>query len=201
MAFGGRVLGGPIFQKLTYIASMNYGIILRFGSLLGFFSSAAMLITYLVNLAWMVSGWNSLVSVALLLGAMALGCLEDRRFHEQQYAYGRAVVTALGIGVVGSLIGILFTGLLYNVIDQDLHVRVKELMATEMEESLGSFGMEDAEVDKAMEAFEARSFQQDWKALGTAFMLSVLMNFFFALVVGLFVRRRIRDPFSDASAG
>jgi hypothetical protein len=174
---------------------MNTSVIFRFGLLLGLVSIASLLMTYMIDLQWMVSGWNSLVSLVLLVAAMLMACFEDRRILVGEYPYGRAVITAAATGVVGSLIGIIFTGILYNVIDPDLHVQVKEIMMTKMQASLDSFGMDDAAAEKAMDAFQEREFKQDFRALGTAFLLSILMNFFFGLIVGIFVRRKPDNPF------
>jgi hypothetical protein len=55
--------------------------------------------------------------------------------------------------------------------------------------------MDDAAAEKAMDAFQEREFKQDFRALGTAFLLSILMNFFFGLIVGIFVRRKPDNPF------
>ena len=174
---------------------MNKPVIFQFGILLGLVSIASLLMTYMVNLTWMVSGWNSLISIVMVFAAMIMACLEDRRMLSGPYDYGRAVITAACTGAVGSLIGIAFTGLLYNVIDTDLHLQVKEIMVTKMQSSLDSFGMDDAAAEKALEAFEQREFKQDFRALGTAALLSLLMNFLFGLLVGIFVRRKPSNPF------
>ncbi|NBY30209.1 MAG: DUF4199 domain-containing protein [Sphingobacteriia bacterium] len=173
---------------------MNKPVIFQFGILLGLVSIASLLMTYMVNLTWMVSGWNSLISIVMVFAAMIMACLEDRRIQGGPYDYGRAVVTAACTGAVGSLIGIAFTGLLYNVID-NLHLQVKEIMMTKMQSSLDSFGMDDAAAEKALEAFEQRDFKQDFRALGTAALLSLLMNLLFGLLVGIFVRRKPENPF------
>jgi hypothetical protein len=174
---------------------MNFPVISRFGILLGMVNIASLLMAYMVDLTWMVSGWNSLISIVLVFAAMIMACLEDRQIQGKAYDYGRAVLTAAGTGVIGSLIGIAFTGILYNEIDPNLHIQVKEIMVTKMQDSLDSFGMDDAAAEKAMEAFDRRDFKQDFRALGTAALLSLLMNFLFALVVGIFVRRKPDNPF------
>lgn len=124
-----------------------------------------------------------------------MACLEDRRGLGGYYDYGRAVLTAACTGIIGSLLGIAFTGFLYNVIDKDLHVEVKEIMIAKMQESLDSFGMDDEAAEKAMAAFEEREFKQDFRALGTAAGLSVLLNMLFGIIVGIFVRRKPDNPF------
>ncbi|MFM7288737.1 MAG: DUF4199 domain-containing protein, partial [Bacteroidota bacterium] len=144
---------------------MNFPVIFRFGALLGMVSIASLLMTYMIDLTWMVSGWNSLISIVLVFAAMIMACLEDRRIKGGSYDYGRAVVTAACTGVMGSLIGIAFFGFLFNVIDPNLHIQVKEIMMTKLHSSLDSFGLDDADVEKAMEAFEQRDFKQDFRAL------------------------------------
>jgi hypothetical protein len=174
---------------------MNIPVILRFGFLLGMVSIASLLMAYMIDLTWMVSGWNSLISIIMVFAAMVMACLEDRRTLEGRYDYGRAVVTAACTGVIGSWLGIAFTGILYNVIDTNLHIEVKEIMITKIQASLDSFGMDNAAADKAMAAFEERDFRQDFRALGTAAGLSVLMNLLFGIIAGIFMRRKPDSPF------
>jgi len=178
---------------------MNQAVVFRFGLLLGVVSILSMLIAYMVDLTWLVSGWNSMISIGLVFAAMFMACVEDRKGFSGGYPYGHAVVQGLLTGMVGSLLGIAFTGVLYNWVDPELHERVKEIMVVKMEESFESFGMSEEDSAKAMESFEKRSFQQDFRSLGSAFLLSGLMNTFFALIVGLFVRRK-EDPFATSSS-
>ncbi|MBM3936110.1 MAG: DUF4199 domain-containing protein [Sphingomonadales bacterium] len=174
---------------------MNTSVILRFGLLLGMVNIASLLMAYMVDLTWMVSGWNSMISIILAFAAMFMACLEDRRVLGGSYEYGRAVMTAACTGVVGSLLGIAFTGILYNVIDPNLHVQVKEIMMIKLQSFLDFFGIDDVAAEKAVEAFEKRDFKQDFRALGTAALLSVVMNLLFGLIVGIFVRRKPDNPF------
>ncbi|MFM7178928.1 MAG: hypothetical protein ACKOX5_05420, partial [Bacteroidota bacterium] len=44
---------------------MNFPVIFRFGALLGMVSIASLLMTYMIDLTWMVSGWNSLITTPL----------------------------------------------------------------------------------------------------------------------------------------
>jgi hypothetical protein len=158
-------------------------------------SIASLLMTYMIDLTWMVSGWYFLISNVMVFAAMIMACLEDRRIQGGSYDYGRAVVTAACTGVIGSLILIAFTGFLYNVIDPNLHIQVKEIMMTKTQTFLDSRGMDDADVEKAMEAFEQRDFKQDFRAMGTAALLYLIMNLLFGLLVGIFVRRKPENPF------
>ncbi|MFM7587760.1 MAG: DUF4199 domain-containing protein [Bacteroidota bacterium] len=174
---------------------MNFLVIFRFGALLGMVSIASLLMTYMIDLTWMVSGWNSLIFIVLFFAAMIMACLEDRRIQGGPYDYGRAIVTAACTGVIGSLIGIAFSGFLYNVVDPNLHKQVKEIMMTKTQTFLDSSGMDDAAAEKALEAFEQRDFKQDFRALGTAALLSLFMNLLFGLLVGIFVRRKPDNPF------
>jgi len=64
-----------------------------------------------------------------------------------------------------------------------------------MQSSLDSFGMDDAAAEKALEEFEQRDFKQDFRALGTAALLYLIMNLLFGLLVGIFVRRKPENPF------
>jgi len=174
---------------------MNFPVIFRFGALLGMVSIASLLMTYMIDLTWMVSRWNLLISIVLFFAAMIMACLEDRRIQGGPYDYGRAVVTAASTGVIGSLILIAFTGFLYNVIDPNLHIQVKEIKMTKMQAFLYLIGMDDAAAEKVMETFEQRDFKQDFRALGTAAFLYLIMNLLFGLLVGIFVRRKPDNPF------
>ena len=174
---------------------MNKPVIFRFGVLLGLVSIASLLMTYMIDLTWMVSRWYFLISIVMIFAAMIMACLEDRRIQGGPYDYGRAVVTAACTGFIGSLILIAFTGFLYNVIDPNLHIQVKEIMMTKMQTILDSPRIDDAAAEKALEEFEQRDFKQDFRALGTAALLYLIMNLLFGLLVGIFVRRKPENPF------
>ena len=49
---------------------MNQAVVFRFGLLLGVVSILSMLIAYMVDLTWLVSGWNSMISIGLVFAAM-----------------------------------------------------------------------------------------------------------------------------------
>ena len=65
---------------------MNFPVISRFGILLGMVNIASLLMAYMVDLTWMVSGWNSLISIVLVFAAMIMACLEDRQSQGKVYA-------------------------------------------------------------------------------------------------------------------
>ena len=71
---------------------MNQAVVFRFGLLLGVVSILSMLIAYMVDLTWLVSGWNSMISIGLVFAAMFMACVEDRKGFSGGYPYGRAVV-------------------------------------------------------------------------------------------------------------
>ncbi len=144
---------------------------------------------YMIDVTLMVSGWVSLISYALIITFMILSARQERSERDGYLTYGQAVINSLGVSVIYTIITISFTGLLYNVIDPELPETLKTITIERMASTMESFGMAEADIDKAIEATEARDFKQDFRALATGALVLIAINFVIGLIVSIFTRK------------
>ena len=114
---------------------------------------------------------------------------EQRRNNNEALSYGNWVVIGIAVGIISSLIGVIFNGLLYNYIYPTLPETIRELT---LEKTLGmmeSMGASEETIEQAMGNMDERQFQQDLRASFTALLISSLFSAFVALIVAAFVKK------------
>jgi hypothetical protein len=104
----------------------------------------------------------------------------------------------IGVGVIASILGVAFNGLLYNVIDPSLAETMKELTIEKTASMMESFGASDADIEKALENMDTRAFEQNFRSMATALMVSAIFSAFLALIIGGFMKRS-PDIFEEAA--
>jgi hypothetical protein len=161
----------------------------KWGLYLGGLNVAYILVLYLIDVSLLISFWNSAISLTLLIVFMVLAMKEQRRNNNEALSYGNVVVIGIAVGIISSLIGVIFNGLLYNYIDPTLPETIRELT---LEKTLGmmeSMGASEETIEQAMGNMDERQFQQDLRASFTALLISSLFSAFVALIVAAFVKK------------
>ncbi len=161
----------------------------KWGLFLGGVNVLYILLIYLIDVSLLVSFWNSLISLALTVVFMILAMREQRAQNGNALPYGNAVVVGIAVGVLSSLVGVGFNGLLYNVIDPSLAETMKELTIEKTASMMEGFGASEADIEKALENMDTRSFDQDFRSMVTALMVSAIFSAFLALIIGAFMKR------------
>lgn len=176
--------------------------VIKWGLFLGGVNVLYILLLYIVDVSLLVSFWNSLIAFALTVVFMVLAMREQRNLNGNVLAYGNAVVLGIGVGVLSSIVGVAFNGILYNVIDPGLAETMKELTIEKTASMMEGFGASEADVEKALENMDTRSFEQDFRSMATALMVSAIFSAFVALIVGAFMKRNpdIFEESTDAGA-
>lgn len=175
---------------------------IKWGLFLGGVNVLYILLLYIIDVSLLVSYWNSLVSLALSVAFMVLACREERTNNGNTLMYGNAVVLGIGVGVIASILGVAFNGILYNVIDPTLAETMKELTIEKTASMMEGFGASEADIEKALENMDTRAFEQDFRSMATALMVSALFSAFLALIIGAFMKRTpdIFEETTDAGA-
>jgi hypothetical protein len=175
---------------------------IKWGLFLGGVNVLYILLLYIMDVSLLVSFWNSLVSLVLSVVFMILACREERTNNGGTLMYGNAVVLGIGVGVIASILGVAFNGILYNVIDPTLAETMKELTIEKTASMMEGFGASEADIEKALENMDTRAFEQNFRSMATALMVSALFSAFLALIVGAFMKRTpdIFEETTDAGA-
>lgn len=169
----------------------------KWGLYLGLLSGLLTFLWYVIDISLLISGWMSLLTYFLIVLFMVFSAREEAKLQDGSLSYGQAVVNSLGVSAVYSFIFLLFTALLYNVIDPELPEKLKELTLEKLATTLENFGMSESDIDKTMEATAERDFKQDFRALGTGFLVMMAINFVIGLIVSAFTRKN--KPMFDAN--
>ncbi len=176
--------------------------LVKWGLFLGGVNVVYILLLYIIDVSLLVSFWNSLISLAITVGFMVLAMREQRAANGGVLAYGNAVVLGIGVGVISSIIGVGFNGILYNIIDPGLAETMKELTVEKTASMMEGFGASEADIEKALENMDARNFEQNFRSMATALMVSAVFSAFVALIVGAFLKKNpdIFEETTDAGA-
>ncbi|MFN3528478.1 MAG: DUF4199 domain-containing protein [Bacteroidia bacterium] len=162
---------------------------MKWGLFLGGVNVAYILVFYLIDVSLLISFWNTLISLVLLVTFMVLGCRDAREQNQGSLPYGSAVLTALVIGVVSTIVGVLFNSLLYNVIDPSLPETMKALSIEKTAGMLERFGASEESIEQALENMDQREFKQDFRSSVTAVLIASVFSGLIALIVGAFMKR------------
>ena len=139
-----------------------------------------------------------LLSVGLLVALMVGASLAQRERDGGWISYGASVWVMLRVCMLGTLISVLFMGLLYNVFDKGLADQMKEITLEQMEQMLENFDVPADQIEEQLEAIEARDFTQTPRALATSWMISVVFGLLLALIASAFTKKS--EPlFADES--
>jgi len=144
---------------------------------------------YMIDIKLLVSGWVALVIYGLVITFMVLSARQERTEGGGYLSYGKAVLNSLGVNVISAIISILFTALLYNVIDPELPEMLKTISMENMAETMESFGSSEADIDNAVKMAEERQVEYDFKGLSMIALISIAMNFVIGLIVSIFTRK------------
>jgi hypothetical protein len=171
---------------------------LKWGSITGFIQVIFVITQYYIDPALMIVWWNSLLSVGLLVALMVGASLAQRERDGGWISYGASVWVMLRVCMLGTLISVLFMGLLYNVFDKGLADQMKEITLEQMEQMLENFDVPADQIEEQLEAIEARDFTQTPRALATSWMISVVFGLLLALIASAFTKKS--EPlFADES--
>ena len=162
---------------------------LKWGLITGALQIAFVVIQYVIDPALMITWWNSLLSIGLLVALMVGAAMEYRDREGGWMSYGTSVWLMFRVCMLGSLLSVAFMGLLYNVIDKGLDERMKEITLEQMEQMLEKFDVPSEQIEEQMEAIEERDFSQTPRALITSWMISVVFGLFLALIASAFTKK------------
>lgn len=170
---------------------------IKWGLYAGLASVVLTFLLYIIDVKWMVSGWVSLLIYAMIITFMVLSARQQRGEEGGYLSYGKAVMNSLGVNVISTLISVLFSALLYNVIDPELPETLKTISMENMVATMESFGSSEADIDNALKMAEERQVEYDFKGLSLIAVIAIAMNFLLGLIVSIFTQKKA--PMFEAS--
>ncbi len=162
---------------------------IKWGSYLAATSIIMMLIIYIIDYKLLVSMWTVLVSFILMILFPVLAAKEKRA--ELGYLeYGQAVMTCFIVLLISTVVSMGFQNLLYNVIDTDLAVKIKETIIEQNRGRLEGSGLGEDKIDEILESIESKSYDQDFRAFLTGLFAGSAFSLIISLIIAIFVKKQ-----------
>ncbi len=167
-------------------ASKNQGI--TYGFVNGLVGILFTVVLYLIGVKAFVSP-VAYVALVLPIVFAVLAAVARKKAQGGFISFSEALQTTFSVFVIGTLLGIIFNYVLFNLID----VGFREALAQETAESVAKmmqkFGAKQEEIDKAMtDAQSGNNYTAGKMALGFAF--SSIVSFIVSLIISAIVKKQ-----------
>jgi hypothetical protein len=123
----------------------------KFGAIIGAIGIVLTVVLYVIDYALLVDWKIGLLMIVLYLGLVIYGGIKYRNEVGGYLSFGKAFQHGYIILIVGGFIGILFSILLYNVIDTELAQKITDVSIENAEAMMQKFGAPEAAIDEAID--------------------------------------------------
>ena len=104
-------------------------------------------------------------------------------------SFANAFLTVLLAMLISEAFFILTMWLLYNVVDPDLAMRGKEMTLAKIEETYYSLGMDEEQIDEAMQIVESQDFSYGLKTILLGALFSAIISAVIALITAAIIKK------------
>jgi len=172
------------------------GIIIKYGLISGLISVLSALISYSFGTEliknWVLNSIISLIVFGIIIFLAIKAVKEYRKMKEGIIDFKDAFITSAGTLLIMTLITVIFSVLLYNVIDKDYAEKTKLAVMENMEERVDKSGLEENQKIEYMESMENRDFNfKSGKTLAIYFGVSLVIS----LIIALSIKKDINESF------
>lgn len=162
--------------------------IVKYGLFVSGFQIGLTLILYVMGPEVMSNWWVGIASFVISLVICVMGIMNYKKLQEGYLAFKEAFTLAFGILMVAAVIGVLFNGLLYNVIDPELSEELTEIAIQNTVEMMEKFGSPESEIDKQVEKLNQGVFT--FSAQLKNLIWAVPITAIFALILAAFLKKK-----------
>jgi uncharacterized membrane protein YhdT len=156
---------------------------LIYGAIVGLVSILLGVIFYVMNLY--AASWTQWLTMAVGIAVLAYCLVAYRNEHLGGFAsYGQLFKMALVIGVIASIIGVIYTYLMHGVIDPELADKIR--LVTE-EKMMNNPRIPENRLDETIERM-AKNFELKRMVI-MAFVAGVILNAIFGLILAAFIKK------------
>ncbi len=159
----------------------NHGV--RNGVICGLASVIITLLLYFISPPVMFK-WGSWIGIAVAIYFMSRASLDTRADMDGFISWKEAVSPAFLTGVISTLIGMLFTYVLFNFIDSSLMELQNQVTIDTTVSMMESFGAAESDIDAALEGIEAS--MKDHLALKDM-ILPIFVSFIFTFIIAAII--------------
>jgi hypothetical protein len=166
----------------------------KYGLMLGLFSTAVYLLTYVINPMLLVKWWLGIAIMVIFIVALVIICKAIRKANGGFISFGEMFQSIFIVMIVSSVISVGFQWILYKVIDPTLEETLRTALIENTSQWMMDWGMSDSEIEKATEGMQTQSFAPSiWSLLATLFGAGI-----FALIFAAIFKKKNKDADYEA---
>lgn len=171
------------------------GIMVKYGLIGGLIAILSTLISYLFsNLLFEKLLLNSLIQLimfVILIYIAIIGVREFRRLNNGIISFKESFTTALGVLFITFFLSVLFSLLLYQVIDPEYADKTKIAIMQSMEERFEKYPIDEEKKLEILESFEKRDFNFTLSKAGKSIASFTVISGIIALIIGWSIKKDV----------
>jgi hypothetical protein len=162
----------------------------KWGLYLGGVLVASLFAVYILSTPSLISWWYSTLTLAVFpIIFMVLANQETRRIKNNTLLFGDGVVVCLIVGVISTLINISASYLLYNFIEPELPVILKEQLIEKTITFLENRGVSENDIEQTLTNMERQDFSQNLRTSFTSILVMSIVSAFYGLIIAAIMKR------------
>jgi len=167
-------------------------VIVPYGFTLGVISMLITVLIYALNLELFTKWYVTLINfvIVLLIGIMAVKKVKAIDL-EPYFSFKSAFSAFFFTVLLGSLISIVFTGILFNFVDSEAAKYVQEMTLEASRELMEKFGAQQEQIDAAIAKQEGNN-PFGWKNIFMGFAFSIVLYAILSLIIAAIFKEK--DP-------
>ncbi|MCB0737095.1 MAG: DUF4199 domain-containing protein [Bacteroidetes bacterium] len=138
-------------------------------------------------------GWGRYMPLITTVTFALLAGFSERKLNGGYITFGRAVLVMGTVFIISELMFNITEVLLYNVVDPDLHNKVKAYMVEKTAETIdlfsGAISYKQDQIDEIMDAVRDADYRMNMYNAGSRFIVYSILDFVIAVILAIIVRR------------
>jgi hypothetical protein len=164
---------------------------LKWGLIIGITNIILTALVYMIEETLMIKWWFGLLILAVNVILIIHAVNQYRKTFGGFMNFKRSFTVTFLTLIVASIIGTLFTLILYQVIDPDLPARLTKAAIEQTKQMMSNFGAPHAQLDEQLSKIEEKTASQ-FTAMGTlkGFGIRLIFYFIISLIVGAIIKKK-----------
>lgn len=160
------------------------------GIILGIGSCIYLVLVYIIDYSYLAKLSSTFLVLLVLVLVVVIFGNQYRKANSGYLPFGQAFKLSFIILLVSTLIQLIFSMLLYHVIDPDLPALITESVLANWENTFRSLGMDQGQIDEQMRIM-ARDLPKQFQLVNQLknSWIIILSSAFFALIAGAIIKR------------
>jgi hypothetical protein len=148
------------------------------------------IVLYVINSSLLVNTWAALIGLGVLIFVLVMGVKEVRTAQGGFISLSEALFTAFLIYVIASFLNSVFNYALFNWIDPNLPVILKEKTIETTVEMMQKFGAGEEDINKVLEQMDKDMDLGSASAMFWNFLKGSAFGFIIAFIIALIMKRK-----------